>query len=265
MFRKPYTPELISLLGRPVAPEEVWNPDAVLRVEDIHHHPNTQERLDKAAATQMVFEDALIHIVDCLIRTTGSDRLVLTGGAALNAVANMRLLEKFDESYYSRVLGRRTQLHLWVPPVPGDAGATVGRGLRIRCKRRGWFWAAAQARILLRTRLEHFRNPRSIEECRRFGLDGRWRCVPSIRHRCRCRPDGLHHRQGRHHWDIPGISGDRSAGAGSSIYRRQCVQSAYAQLPQRASQVSRANPSTSSDGNTDGRKGPIRAMRGRVG
>ena len=51
---------------------------------------------------------------------------MLTGGAALNAVANMRLLEKFDESYYSRVLGRRTQLHLWVPPVPGDAGATLG-------------------------------------------------------------------------------------------------------------------------------------------
>jgi carbamoyltransferase len=74
----------------------------------------------------MVFEDALIHIVDCLIRTTGSDRLVLTGGAALNAVANMRLLEKFDESYYNRVLRRGTRLHLWVPPVPGDAGATVG-------------------------------------------------------------------------------------------------------------------------------------------
>jgi carbamoyltransferase len=127
MLRKPYTPELISILGPPIAPEDMWNPDAVLRVEDIHHHPNTQERLDKAAATQMVFEDALIHIIDCLIRKTGSDRLVLTGGAALNAVANMRLLEKFDEDYYSRVVGRATtQLHLWVPPVPGDAGATLG-------------------------------------------------------------------------------------------------------------------------------------------
>ena len=127
MLRKPYTPELISILGPPIAPEDMWNPDAVLRVEDIHHQPNTQERLDKAAATQMVFEDALIHIIDCLIRKTGSDRLVLTGGAALNAVANMRLLEKFDEDYYSRVVGRATtQLHLWVPPVPGDAGATLG-------------------------------------------------------------------------------------------------------------------------------------------
>jgi carbamoyltransferase len=104
----------------------MWNPDAVLRVEDIDHKPNTQERLDKAAATQMVFEDAVIHIIDYLIRTTHSDRLVLTGGAALNAVANMRLLEHFDEGYYERVLRRSTRLHLWVPPVSGDAGVTIG-------------------------------------------------------------------------------------------------------------------------------------------
>ena len=126
MLRKPYTSELISILGPPIAPEDMWNPDAVLRVEDIRYRPNTQERLDKAAATQMVFEDALIHIIDCLIRRTDSDRLVLSGGAALNAVANMHLLENFDEGYYRRVLGRATRLHLWVPPVPGDAGATVG-------------------------------------------------------------------------------------------------------------------------------------------
>ena len=126
LLRKPYTPELIGILGSPIAPEDMWNPDAVLRVEDIRHQPNTQDRLDKAAATQMVFEDALIHIIDCLIRTTGSDRLVLTGGAALNALANMRLLEHFDAGYYERVLKRSTQLHLWVPPMPGDAGVTVG-------------------------------------------------------------------------------------------------------------------------------------------
>jgi carbamoyltransferase len=126
LVRKPYTPELIGILGSPIAPEDMWNPDAVLRVEDIRHLPNTRDRLDKAAATQMVFEDALIHIIDCLIRTTGSDRLVLTGGAALNALANMRLLEHFDAGYYERVLKRSTQLHLWIPPMPGDAGVTVG-------------------------------------------------------------------------------------------------------------------------------------------
>jgi carbamoyltransferase len=74
----------------------------------------------------MVFEDALIHIIDHLIRTTGSDQLVLTGGTALNAVASMRLLEHFDESYYQRQLGRRARLHLWVPPTPNDAGVAMG-------------------------------------------------------------------------------------------------------------------------------------------
>ncbi len=126
LYREPYTRDLIEILGPPIAPEEMWNPDAVLRIEDIHHRPDTQERLDKAAATQMVFEDALFHIIDALIRATGSDRLVLTGGAALNAAANMRVLQHFDASYYRRVLQRPTRLHLWTPPVPGDAGVTPG-------------------------------------------------------------------------------------------------------------------------------------------
>jgi carbamoyltransferase len=125
-FSNPYTPELIRILGAPVTEKDMWNPDAVLRVEDIQHRPDTQDRLDKAAATQLVFEDALIHVVDFLIRHTGSDRLVLTGGTALNAVGNMRLLEHFDEAYYERALGKRTRLHLWVPPVPNDAGVTLG-------------------------------------------------------------------------------------------------------------------------------------------
>jgi carbamoyltransferase len=126
LFERPYTPALESILGPALVPKDMWNPDAVLRVEDIRHRPDTQDRLDKAAATQLVFEDALIHIVDHMIRSTGSDRLVLTGGTALNAVANMRLLEHFDEAYYERVLGRRARLHVWIPPVPNDAGVTLG-------------------------------------------------------------------------------------------------------------------------------------------
>jgi carbamoyltransferase len=126
LFGNPYTPELTRILGAPVSAKDMWNPDAVLRVEDIHHKEDTQERLDKAAAAQMVFEDALIHVVEFLIRQTGSDRLVLTGGTALNAIANMRVLEHFDEAYYERVLGKRTRLHIWVPPTPNDAGVTVG-------------------------------------------------------------------------------------------------------------------------------------------
>jgi carbamoyltransferase len=125
-YRRPYSRELVRILGEPIAIKDLWNPDAVLRVEDICHKEDTRERLDKAAATQLVFEDALLHIVGALIRRTGSDRLVLTGGVALNAVANMRLLEHFDEAFYAQALGKKTRLHLWVPPVAGDAGVTIG-------------------------------------------------------------------------------------------------------------------------------------------
>lgn len=125
-YRHPYHKPLIELLGEPLTPEQLWNPDAVLRVEDIHHRPDTRDRLDKAAATQLVFEDALIHIVDGLLRQTGARRLVLTGGVGLNALGNMRLLEHFDEAWFEKNQQRKTELHLWVPPVPGDPGVPIG-------------------------------------------------------------------------------------------------------------------------------------------
>lgn len=125
-FDHPYKQPLIDILGEPLRPDQLWNPDAVLRVEDIQHRPDTQDRLDKAAATQLVFEDAMVHVVDHLLRTTGTHRVVLTGGVALNAVGNMRLLEHFDEAWFAEAIGQEARLHLWVPPVPGDPGVTIG-------------------------------------------------------------------------------------------------------------------------------------------
>lgn len=123
---KPYTAGLTRILGAPIAMSEMWNPDAMLRVEDIHHRDDTQDRLDKAAATQMVFEDALIHVIDHFIRSTGSHRLIVSGGIGLNAVGNMRLLEHFDEAYFRRTLNQAARLHLWVPPTPNDSGVAIG-------------------------------------------------------------------------------------------------------------------------------------------
>ncbi|HEY4981060.1 MAG TPA: carbamoyltransferase C-terminal domain-containing protein, partial [Pseudolabrys sp.] len=125
-FDHPYKAALIEVLGEPLRPDQLWNPDAVLRVEDINHRPDTRDRLDKAAATQLVFEDAMIHVVDHLLRATGASRLVLSGGVALNAVGNMRLLEHFDEAWFAKSQQRNTRLHLWVPPTPGDPGVTIG-------------------------------------------------------------------------------------------------------------------------------------------
>jgi carbamoyltransferase len=129
-FDQPYKRALIDILGEPLKPAQLWNPDAVLRVEDIQHRPDTRDRLDKAAATQPVFEDAMIHVVDHLLRATGASRLVLTGGVALNAVGNMRLLEHFDEAWFAGAQQRKARLHLWVPPVPGDPGVTIGAAWR---------------------------------------------------------------------------------------------------------------------------------------
>ena len=122
----PYKQALIDILGEPLRPDQLWNPDAVLRVEDIQHRPDTQDRLDKAAATQLVLEDAMIHVVDHLLRVTGANRLVLSGGVALNAIANMRLLEHFDEAWFENNQQRKARLHLWIPPVPSDPGVTIG-------------------------------------------------------------------------------------------------------------------------------------------
>ena len=126
----PYKKILADILGEPLRPDQLWNPDAILRVEDIHHRPDTRDRLDKAAATQLVFEDAVIHVVDHLLRATGAHRLVLTGGVALNAIGNMRLLEHFDEAWFGKNQRRKARLHLWVPPVPGDPGVTIGAAWR---------------------------------------------------------------------------------------------------------------------------------------
>ena len=122
----------------------------MLRVEDIHHRPDTKDRLDKAAATQLVFEDAMIHVVDHLLRATGANRLVLTGGVALNAVGNMRLLEHFDEAWFANSAAAQG------PPASvgaADAGRRRRdhrRGLAVRASGRRAARRADDARVLLR-------------------------------------------------------------------------------------------------------------------
>lgn len=123
----PYSKRLVEILGDPIPFEKMWNPNAVLKIDSPELNQVTQERVDKAAALQMVFEDALFHIVDHLIRLTGSTQLVLSGGTSLNCLANMHLLEYFDEDYYRRNFKReKARLHIWIPPNPSDTGAALG-------------------------------------------------------------------------------------------------------------------------------------------
>ena len=124
---KPFAPALEEILGRPVSQRLIRDPDAAAGIDDATWPTLTRDQVDMAAALQLLFEDALVHIVDHLVRSTGSTQLVLSGGTALNCVANMRLLEVFDETYYSTALGQHGQrLHIWVPPNPSDTGTAMG-------------------------------------------------------------------------------------------------------------------------------------------
>lgn len=123
---EPYTPALQDITGAPVPRELMWNPDAILNVESVQHSDITRQRVDLAAATQLVFEDGIFHIVDHMIRSTRSDQLILAGGSALNGLVNMKLLKHFNRGWYKRNLDLDTYLKLWIPPTPGDAGVTLG-------------------------------------------------------------------------------------------------------------------------------------------
>ena len=125
-FDHPYKQALTEILGEPLKPDQLWNPDAVLRVEDIHHRPDTKDRLDKAAATQLVFEDALIHVVDHLLRATGAsrrpDRRRGAERGRQHAAAG-----HFDEAWFAKAQQRKARLHLWVLPIPAIPASPLAR------------------------------------------------------------------------------------------------------------------------------------------
>ena len=70
-----------------------------------------------ARALQVVTEEAVLHITRALAESFPSRNLILSGGVALNCVANGRVLE---ETPYERV---------WVPPCASDTGAPLGAAL----------------------------------------------------------------------------------------------------------------------------------------
>ena len=81
------------------------------------HEPLTDHTRDMAFALQAVTEDAILHIVRDLATRTRSRNLCLSGGVALNCVANARILR--DTPFEC----------IWVPPCASDTGAPIGAAL----------------------------------------------------------------------------------------------------------------------------------------
>ena len=79
--------------------------------------PMDDRHRDIAYALQAVTEEVVLHIVREIAATQRTRNLVLSGGVALNCVANARVLEETD---FERV---------WVPPCASDTGAPFGSAL----------------------------------------------------------------------------------------------------------------------------------------
>ena len=79
--------------------------------------PITDRHRDLAFALQATTEDVVLHVARALAATHPSRNLCLTGGVALNCVANARILRDTD---YRNV---------WVPPCASDTGAPLGSAM----------------------------------------------------------------------------------------------------------------------------------------
>ena len=79
----------------------------------------TQFHMDIAASIQLVTEEIIIKIARALKKETGIKNICLSGGVALNCVANGKLLKEnlFDD--------------IWIQPASGDAGSSLGAALLI--------------------------------------------------------------------------------------------------------------------------------------
>ncbi len=101
---RPMSQKFIEIFGPPRVPGNL--------LQDRH--------LAIAHALQVVTEEAILHIVREIYKQRPNPNLVITGGVALNCVANARVLEQTDIQ------------RVWVPPCASDTGAPLGSAL--------WHW-----------------------------------------------------------------------------------------------------------------------------
>jgi carbamoyltransferase len=87
--------------------------------------PLEQRHMDIARSLQLVLEETVSQMAAWLQAETGSRRLAMAGGVALNCVLNARLREQGAFA------------DIWVQPAAGDAGTALGAALWIDAQERG--------------------------------------------------------------------------------------------------------------------------------
>ena len=79
--------------------------------------PNAQNE-DLAASVQAVYEEELLK----LVKKTTKKNIIISGGCALNCVANSLIKDK----------------NIWIMPNPGDSGSALGCVAKIQAKKLNW-------------------------------------------------------------------------------------------------------------------------------
>jgi carbamoyltransferase len=79
-----------------------------------------EEHYDLASASQLVFEEIYSHLISHLKTKTNGKNLILSGGSALNSVANGKVLKNSGFT------------NLFIPPMPDDSGISVGAALYVQ-------------------------------------------------------------------------------------------------------------------------------------
>ena len=87
--------------------------------EYLNVSPNIKNNLNKnyydiCAASQKVFEETYFHLMNSLYKMSKNENLVVSGGCALNCLANGKILSKTKFK------------NIFVPPMPDDSGAGTG-------------------------------------------------------------------------------------------------------------------------------------------
>jgi carbamoyltransferase len=112
-----FTKKFVELFGPPRRPESPFFTHKTHPERDGAEAQANQRYADVAASIQLVAEEALLKMARHAHRLTGSRRLCMAGGVALNSVANGRILREtpFEE--------------LYIQPAAGDSGGALGAAL----------------------------------------------------------------------------------------------------------------------------------------
>jgi len=110
-----FTPRLEALIGPARRPQDPIEP----RHEAI------------ASSLQAVFEDAAMHVLRHVQKTTRSSRLCLAGGCAMNSVANGKIRERTDFT------------DVYIQPAAGDNGTALGAAFT------AWHEASRRPRVFV--------------------------------------------------------------------------------------------------------------------